>query len=112
MGLAFILTSLSITDTASAGFFGTSFTRDEKIAADQAKLVALTYTDIGVKVAWKNSTTGAEGYSIITYDFPLTEQGNCRRWYEWKRDKDGDQEQNEATMCFTRGRGWIGFSRQ
>lgn len=108
IGKSFFLISLTI-GQAQAGWFGPSLTSEEEYMAEQAKLVALTHAPQGVKVMWNSRTSGARGYSIILYDYPNTESGNCRKWYEYKVDKNGDFDERQATLCFSKDRGWAGF---
>jgi surface antigen len=108
-----LLCLISITtSSAYAGWFGASFSDYENSLAEQSKLVALTYAPQGIKVIWTNKATGASGYSIILYDYPLTMSGNCRLWYEYKQDKDGESKESKSIQCFQNGRGWYGFSSQ
>jgi hypothetical protein len=102
---------ISLTTPAYAGWFGASFNNIEDILAEHAKNVALTYMPTGVKVEWKNPATGAFGYSMILFDYPLTMSGDCKLLYEWKSDKDAYQVEEQATYCFQRNRGWVPFSR-
>jgi surface antigen len=102
---------ISIATTAQAGWFGASFSDQETNLAEQAKLVSLTYAPMGVKVMWESKESYAKGYSIIIYDYPLTDSGNCRKWYEYKIDKDNYVVENQAVYCFNRDKGWYGFSR-